>query len=237
MKRSIIRRAAGTMAVAALAFTGVAVTAAAPAQAATACTTRAVTQVAAHKQVFGDYNTVRVDVVPTCADGYNYIAAGTTYVQRSIDGGHTWANVAAESDYGASLVYFSGASVAPRNVVFRAVYTGGSKSDGSRTWTAATSNAVGVAVIRDVDKKWRSVRGGLNYTFKVKPKASIKRIKVKFQRKSGHRWVTYKRIRATSKGIVKGYFRSYAHKTLYRMILPAKRGFTASKYKFGIIRY
>lgn len=235
MKRNILRRAAGTVAMAALALTGVAVTAAAPAQAAATCSTQTVTQVNYHKQVFGDYNTVRVDVAATCSDSNNYVAAGTTYVQRSLDGGRSWANVAAESTYSASLVYYSGTSIAPQNAVFRAVYVGG--TNGDRTWTSSSSNAVSVAVIRDVDKKWRSVRGGLNYTFKVKSKASIKRIKVKFQRKAGHRWVTYKRIRATSKGVLKGYFKSYAHKTLYRMVLPAKRGFTASKYKFGIIRY
>jgi hypothetical protein len=235
MKRSILRRAASTVAVSALAFTGVAVTAAAPAHAAPqTCQTQIVTQVSYPKQNYGSYNTVRIEVAPVCPDGDGFISAGTTFVQRSLNGGATWTNVHSESAYSASLVYYSGTHIAPQNALFRGVYVGGTA--GENTYASSTSAPVGVNVVRTYKFKQKSLRAGVRGTFKIQPKASIKKLKVKFEVKKSGKWRTYKKVRANKKGVVTLVFKASRKGIPYRMILPGKRGFSKSTHVLGKAR-
>lgn len=233
MKRSTLRRAASALAVSALAFTGVAVTAAAPAQAAPQeCSTRTVVTAMAPTQAYGAYNTIRVDTTPTCPDGDNFIAAGTIYLQRSVNGG-PFTNVKAESGTDASLMYYSGYGIAPANSLFRAVFVGGSA--GENTWTGNTSAAVRVLVTRTFKFSQRSVRGGVKGTFKIKPKASSKGLRVKFQVKKG-KWRKYKTVRANKKGVVTLVFKASRKGIPYRMIMPGSRGFAKETIVLGKAR-
>jgi hypothetical protein len=234
MKRSILRRAASTVAVSALAFTGVAVTAAAPAHAAPqTCTTSSVVTVSYPKQNYGSYNTVRVETRPSCPDGDTYIAAGTIYLQRSVNGG-AWTNVHAEHGTDASLMYWSGTGVAPANSLFRAVFVGGTY--GENTYASSMSAPVSVSVFRTYKFKQKSLRTGVRGTFKIQPKASIKKLKVKFEVKKSGKWRTYKKVRANKKGVVTLVFKASRKGIPYRMILPGKRGFSKATHVLGKAR-
>jgi hypothetical protein len=186
---------------------------------------------------WGSYESIKVDVSATCSNGVDYTSTGTTYVQRSTDGGSTWTTVKSATGYSTSTVYYYGTNIVTRNTIFRGLYTGGTDTSNARTY-AGSSDTIDVAMIRSSKiASQKNVRGGLKVNFKISPTASIKGLYVKFQVKKSGVWKGYKKVRATSTGHAIATFAGSSRGIAYRMVLPSARGFVSSYASFTVTRY
>jgi hypothetical protein len=229
MPRSLSRRIGGFVAAAALAVTSLGVVGTATPAHATACTTTTTFTPGASVYQWNDFMSVKGEVTTSCPD---YIGAGTVVIQRSTNGGSSWTTLG--GNVTPTYASFYGVNKLKTTALYRAYYSGGSYSDD--TFAPSASPAKQIRIFREVDGNYRSVRGGVSYTFIIKPAASIKGKKAIVQVKRGA-WKKYKAGRVSKKGKITFNLAGSRRGTKYRLKLPTSAVFVGSYHGVTVTTY
>lgn len=206
----ITRRLAGAAA-AALAVTTLSVATSAPAHAACSATVKLSAYKGANE--YGGYNSVSANASPSGC------SSSTTVVQRSTNGGKSWSTVGSGYTYAS----YYGSGKFNRTAKYRALYRSG-------TQTVAVTAARTIKTFRKVTIKDKSTRRSSVGLFVIRPAASIKGMKAKFQVKRSGGWRKYKKVRVPGTGKIKVRFKNSRKGIKYRMVLPSGRGMAKSKH-------
>lgn len=230
--RSTVRRAAASLAIGALATTGMVAVTSATAHAANESTV-ATLKVPKTTGAYGEYLNLTGEVLSTSG---NSPYEGSVYLQRLLPGASSWSTVA--TDTSAGFVYFPNVSKFTGNLKYRLYYAGGSNGSTYNpiTWQPSYSNVVTISTYRGLAVSSYTSGRSAGLKGKISPKKSGK---ITLQTKVGKKWKTVKKIKLQNgkkfKTLVKG-----RNGQKYRFVLAGDRNFVSTvsgTYKLRVWRY
>jgi hypothetical protein len=170
-------------------------------------------------------------------DGSHY-PDGVSYLQWSTDGGHTWANLASDTDPGFS--YFPSVNKLIENAEYRIYYAGGTDSSDGTVYAPAYSSPVAVHVTRQHSEKLKDKGHGhatkMLYTGKISGWVK-KKVTIQVAKKPKGKWKKYKVTKTSKKGAYSVAMKAPStkkSKLYFRAVIPGDAHYTQS---YGLIAY